>query len=180
MMRVPVISTILVAAAVAFMVWLGLWQLPPVNLDAMPLSEAANHPFRRAHVTCRIEDARPDQRAGRNLDGQGGYRFLIPCRPVPDGEEPPLLIDIGWTRDPRVMQTASLDGRLSGTLSAGGEGFAIFLTSDTPVPPLQASQPPSPDQIPDNHLMYAWQWFLFAATAIIIYIVALRGRRRRR
>ncbi|HNJ47416.1 MAG TPA: SURF1 family protein, partial [Novosphingobium sp.] len=30
--------------------------------------------------------------------------------------------------------------------------------------------------IPNNHLSYAVQWFLFAATALVIYGLALRKR----
>ncbi len=32
--------------------------------------------------------------------------------------------------------------------------------------------------MPNNHLSYAVQWFSFAATALIIYALALRRRRR--
>ena len=39
-----------------------------------------------------------------------------------------------------------------------------------------ASAPPSPDTIPNNHLSYAIQWFLFAGIALIIYTLALRQR----
>jgi cytochrome oxidase assembly protein ShyY1 len=37
---------------------------------------------------------------------------------------------------------------------------------------------PSPDSIPNNHLSYAIQWFLFAAAAALIYVLALRLRQR--
>jgi len=35
---------------------------------------------------------------------------------------------------------------------------------------------PSPQQIPNNHLLYAIQWFIFATAAAIIYVLALRKR----
>ena len=44
---------------------------------------------------------------------------------------------------------------------------------------LEASAPPSPDTIPNNHLSYAIQWFLFAGIAVVIYVLALRGRWRK-
>lgn len=42
-----------------------------------------------------------------------------------------------------------------------------------------ASAPPSPDTIPNNHLSYAVQWFLFAGIAAVIYALALRQRWRK-
>ncbi|MBM3928735.1 MAG: SURF1 family protein, partial [Sphingomonadales bacterium] len=38
---------------------------------------------------------------------------------------------------------------------------------------------PAPDlsAVPNNHLAYAVQWFLFAVVAAIIYAMALRRRR---
>jgi cytochrome oxidase assembly protein ShyY1 len=33
--------------------------------------------------------------------------------------------------------------------------------------------------MPNNHLAYAVQWFLFAAIALIIYIIAVRRRLQR-
>jgi surfeit locus 1 family protein len=42
-----------------------------------------------------------------------------------------------------------------------------------------ASAPPSPDNIPNNHLSYAVQWFLFAGIAGVIYALALRQRWRK-
>ena len=40
----------------------------------------------------------------------------------------------------------------------------------------QTSKPPSPDSIPNNHLSYAVQWFLFAGIAALIYALALRKK----
>ena len=53
------------------------------------------------------------------------------------------------------------------------------LVAATPGPGLSASAPPSPVTIPNNHLSYAIQWFLFAGIALVIYVLALRGRRRK-
>ena len=36
---------------------------------------------------------------------------------------------------------------------------------------------PDPSDLPNNHLAYAGQWFFFAITAFIIYVLALRRRR---
>jgi cytochrome oxidase assembly protein ShyY1 len=54
----------------------------------------------------------------------------------------------------------------------------VTLTAATAVPPLAPGQPPSLGTIPNNHRFYAIQWFFFAAAALVIYVLALRGRRR--
>ena len=35
---------------------------------------------------------------------------------------------------------------------------------------------PDPRDLPNNHLSYAVQWFLFATTALVIYVLALRKK----
>ena len=50
------------------------------------------------------------------------------------------------------------------------------LVADPPLAGLQANARPDPSDIPNNHLSYAVQWFLFAATALVIYAIALRKR----
>ncbi|MFN3946264.1 MAG: SURF1 family protein [Allosphingosinicella sp.] len=195
MRAVPILPTLVVAAAVAVMVALGFWQmdraawkaellqdlreartLPPIDLDAAPLNAARGHPFRRAEVTCVYGPAMPQPQAGRNRQGATGYRYLVPCHPAPHGA-PPLLVDIGFARSPDALREVRIAGRFEGTLSSGtGEG-PMFLTADRPQPPLEPSAPPSPDEIPDNHMMYAGQWFFFALVAVVIYILALLRRR---
>ena len=43
-------------------------------------------------------------------------------------------------------------------------------------PGLEPSALPSLESIPNNHRFYAVQWFLFAAIALVIYVLALRKR----
>lgn len=38
---------------------------------------------------------------------------------------------------------------------------------------------PDPANLPNNHLAYAGQWFFFALTALVIYVLALRARLRK-
>lgn len=52
----------------------------------------------------------------------------------------------------------------------------VRLVSSEPVAGLQKIQAPSTDDVPNNHMAYAVQWFLFAGIALTIYILALRGR----
>ena len=35
---------------------------------------------------------------------------------------------------------------------------------------------PDPTLLPNNHLAYAGQWFFFALTALVIYVMVLRKR----
>ncbi len=194
MIRLPLIPTVIVALAVAAMLGLGVWQLgraegkaqmlaelqrgrglPPVDLDAPegPLS------YRRATIACRVEAARPDPRAGQNEGGTSGYSYRVPCRPGAGGLAGRLLIDIGWARRPNVLKRVTLDGPVAGRLGMVAGEAPVVLTAAEPVPPLEASAPPSPERIPDNHIFYAFQWFFFAAAAAIIYFLALRQRGRR-
>ena len=53
-----------------------------------------------------------------------------------------------------------------------------MLVAATPANGLEASAPPSLKDVPNNHLAYAVQWFLFAGIAAIIYGLALRRRMR--
>jgi cytochrome oxidase assembly protein ShyY1 len=43
---------------------------------------------------------------------------------------------------------------------------------------LKPVAPPSVEDVPNNHLAYAVQWFFFAAVAAFIYVLALRRRTR--
>ena len=52
----------------------------------------------------------------------------------------------------------------------------VLLVSAEAAPGLQPSEPPSLDAIPNNHLAYAVQWFLFAGVALVIYAIALHRR----
>jgi len=63
-------------------------------------------------------------------------------------------------------------GRI-GTIESNGP---IILTAENPLPPLEASAPPSIESIPNNHRLYAAQWFFFALAAAVIYALALRQR----
>ena len=54
----------------------------------------------------------------------------------------------------------------------------IRLIADDSYPGLQKAQPPSLEDVPNNHLAYAMQWFFFALVAAVIYFLALRRRSR--
>ena len=50
------------------------------------------------------------------------------------------------------------------------------LVSDPPLAGLAANGVPDPASLPNNHLSYAVQWFLFAGVALVIYGLAVRKR----
>jgi surfeit locus 1 family protein len=70
----------------------------------------------------------------------------------------------------------ALTGTVAGTLGQAGAEGPVTLTSATALPPLEPGAAPTMDDIANNHLFYAFQWFFFAAAAVIIYVLALRGR----
>jgi surfeit locus 1 family protein len=62
-----------------------------------------------------------------------------------------------------------------GTVEAEGP---VILTADAAIGPLEPSAAPKVEDIPTTTWPYAFQWLFFAATAAIIYALALRRRRR--
>ncbi|HYJ51637.1 MAG TPA: SURF1 family protein, partial [Allosphingosinicella sp.] len=189
--------TIIVLAAAATMVALGIWQLqragwkerllaqyaeaatmPPVDLD--PLLERGaplpNLGFRRALITCRAIDQVPDIHVGRNAADEVGQVYLVPCRPGASGAAGRVLVNAGWSPRPDALPRLTIDGIVAGRLGAMDEDRPVTLTAARAVPPLVPTQPASMANIPNNHLAYAFQWFAFAVTALIIYFVALRRR----
>jgi surfeit locus 1 family protein len=197
MRRPPLLATLVVLAAVATMIWLGLWQIrrahwkeallaeyavaeamPAVDLDPLLDGRPALPPlsFRRALVTCRARDAAPDVRAGRNAADLPGQVYYIPCRPGAAGLAGRIRINAGWADRPDAAARLTMDGLVAGRLGLVEADGPVTLTSATPAPPLAPSQGPSIANIPNNHRFYAVQWFAFAAIALIIYLIALRRR----
>jgi surfeit locus 1 family protein len=189
MKRLPLIPTIVVALAVAAMVGLGIWQLqrarwkegllarfavartlPSTAFPAVPPSDDALL-FRRASGFC-LNVTEWRAMAGRNLAGESGWRHIAACRTGAEG--PGMQVDMGWSD--RSTNPAWTGGRVSGVI-APDTRHRILLVSTAPAPGLQASAPPNPADVPNNHRSYAVQWFAFAAAAAIIYVLALRHRR---
>lgn len=198
MKRIPLVPTLVVAVAICAMVALGLWQLlerkpqkeaflaqlaanptrPPIAFPRFP-DEALL--FRRASAFC-LEPV-SISRAGA---GAAGYRVIALCRTGAEG--PGLRVQIGTTRDPvgtvawgggavRGWIVHAPDARpLIATVAQPNAARELMLVTDRPAPGLAANAPPSIESIPNNHLAYAVQWFLFAGVAGVIYVVALRRR----
>lgn len=199
MRRLPLLPTLLVAAAVATMIGLGIWQLrraewkdrliaeyannatlPPVDLDPLIVRGSEDEvplAFRRVLITCWAGNSRPRVRGGRSLRGEPGWVYIVACRPTEEGDfAGDLDVNVGWSARPDAVEQVSLRGVIAGRLGGIERGALITLTAATPLASLEASAPPSIENIPNNHLSYAFQWFFFAATAVVIYLLALRRR----
>ena len=190
-MRLPLLPTLIVGTAVAVMLGLGVWQLsrarekeallvrydqaaslPPVSWPSMPPAEDRLPLFRHSAAMC-LEPVGTKVVAGRNRAGESGYSHLVDCRTSTEG--PGLRVDIGWSRDPKAGASWK-GGSVSGIIAPDREQ-RMRLVATAGLAGLEPSAPPSPADIPNNHRSYAVQWFLFAAAALIIYGLALRGRR---
>lgn len=200
--RIPILPTLLVVAAVAVMVGLGLWQLDrKVQKEDLltryngrqnttaDVVTAPDEPYakdllyyRTTLVCSRVVGWRSI--AGRNLKGRVGYTHIARCAIDPgtyidsvtkapvEVAKVPIDVAIGWSREPNPP---TWNGDLVfGVIAPNGKGFKIV--ADPPLAGLEANARPDPREIPNNHFAYAIQWFLFALTALIIYALALRKR----
>jgi hypothetical protein len=109
------------------------------------------------------------------LKGEPGYLVIADCRTGVEG--PGMAVELGWSKNPNAGKTWR-GGLVSGTIAPDSRSL-MRLVAASPGPGLSASAPPSPDTIPNNHLSYAVQWFLFAGIAALIYVLALRQRWRK-
>lgn len=153
------------------MIGLGIWQLERARWkEELIVRMSASGAIRAATFDCTI-DASPEVRAGRNRRGETGYRYLVPCRAAGG----PLL-DIGWSKRPDAIRRVAERRSFAGNIAPGEQAARKILVLDQPMPPLEPSALPAPAEIPNNHLLYAVQWFFFALAAATIYVLALRRR----
>jgi surfeit locus 1 family protein len=188
MRRLPLVPTVIVVMAVATMIALGVWQLgrsrekaallasyasaerqsAEVNWPLEPAARAAAL-FRRASLDCKV-DGKDAPIAGYNRQGTLGWAHTVTCL-IPGGARAEVVL--GWSRD--LAPRAWTGGQVSGVI-APGAGDGVRLIADPPLAGLAASARPDPASVPNNHLSYAVQWFLFATMALVIYGLALRKR----
>ena len=188
-LRVPVLATLLVALAVATMIGLGIWQisraywkdqliaqysaaekLSPIAFPTTAMTRELPL-FRWATAYC-LKPVAHRAVAGENRQGEAGYAHIVQCATGAEG--PGMAVEIGWSKDPNAkFQWAG--GPVSGMIAPDRQQRLRLVAASAP-PGLQPSALPSLDSIPNNHRFYAVQWFLCAAIALIIYILALRKR----
>lgn len=184
MKRVPVLPTVIVLLAVAYMIHLGFWQLDRLaEKEAMlaryeaaqALGDEVRWPeassatqralYHRSRLDCRAALA-PTTFSGRNAKGEAGLAHVVTCI---DAEGARRQLVLGWSRNPAAALWAG--GVVTGWIAPGPR-----LVADPPQAGLEANARPDPKDIPNNHLAYAVQWFLFAGVALVIYALALRKR----
>jgi len=182
--RLPLVPTLVVLIAVGAMIGLGFWQLdrlhrkeallaryaaaPAMSADVpFPLNEKAAEPvlYRHSRFDCR-RVTEVTTKAGQNRQGESGVGHYATCV-LPEGA--PAVVVLGWSRAPAPV--AWRGGEVMGTIAPGPR-----LVADPPLAGLQPNARPDPSDLPNNHLSYAVQWFLFAAVALVIYALAVRKR----
>lgn len=184
--RVPLVPTLIVAAAVATMIGFGVWQLRRAEWkadliaryeQAQAMSSSVAWPrsgtdlerslFRWSQFECeRVLGIRSG--AGTSARGEKGWRHTARCAIDGGGE---AEVALGWSFTPQPPEWPG--GEVSGIIGPGG----VLYTAQV-APGLRPLAPPDPGDLPNNHLMYAGQWFFFALTALVIYVLALRRRNR--
>jgi len=189
--RWPIIPTLVVLASAAIMVMLGFWQLQRLAEKEALLADYAqaetmssdmaypsNDPqaieaalYRHARIDCRSTSGGWQSIAGRNRAGQTGYVHIIACAL---GGDRTAYVQAGWTPGPTPPEWTG--GEVGGVIVRYSGGGGARLIADPPLGGLQASAIPDPGDLPNNHLAYAVQWFLFALIALVIYVLALRRR----
>ena len=200
MRRPPLMASLIVLLAVAIMIGLGIWQIQrrdwknemlarfvaaerittPLVITGTDLPDGAAY----RHVVWDCPETRADQVVGgSNAAGRYGWAHVFVCmhgdRAVP--------VVIGWS--PGVVPVQWAGGAIAGVAVPGPKsgvtlppaanraGLAKWhIIADPPLAGLVANARPDPRDIPNNHWSYAIQWFAFAATALIVYAIALRRR----
>ncbi len=170
------------------MIALGVWQLQRRDgkealiarySQAQAMSSAVEWPrdfaareaalFRYSRVNCGRVLSRGAV-AGHSAAGETGWAQTATCAIAGGGEAEVVL---GWARDPRQVEWAG--GEVLGFVAPGVDDGARLIASP-PLAGLAASARPDPRDMPNNHLAYAVQWFVFALTAAVIYVLAVRKR----
>ena len=186
MKRVPILPTLIVLIAVAYMVHLGFWQLDRLKQKEAMLAryaaaqnsgaevpffatpkQAEDSLYHRSRLDCSSLGSFTTQ-SGRNDKGEAGLAHYAQCRTTHGWA---ATVVLGWSRDPAAPNWAG--GVVTGWIAPGPR-----LVADPPVAGLAPNARPDPNDIPNNHLAYAVQWFLFAGVALLIYAFAVRERMR--
>ena len=181
---IPILPTAIVAAAVATMIALGFWQLDRMRQKeallesyarAETLSSAVPWPeseaaaerslFRHTRLDCE-QVLSVTARAGTALDGRKGWQHVARCA-IGNGRV--ADVSIGWSERPEAIEWSG--GEVEGVVAPGPR-----LVAGVPQAGLAPLAAPDPADLPNNHLAYAGQWFFFALTALVIYVLALRRR----
>lgn len=203
--RIPVVATIVVLICVAAMIALGVWQLQRrgeklaaiatirANLSRPATSFPPLGPvpaeamFRASSVLC-LRVTGWDVEAGSAADGSSGFRYIARCATGAEGQGALVALGIGARPD---LKPAWTGGKVTGRIVEEPDHRSLLsrmagptlvlrpmLVADVAPAGLKTPAPPRIENVPNNHLGYAVQWFIFAATALVIYGIALWRRAR--
>ncbi len=184
----PLAPTLFVAIAVPVMLALGYWQWfvrapwkeallaqlaanASAPVVALPAQLTERDAFRLVRADCTRLKAQGIGGAAEGTGGAVGFRHLALCQP-PAGE--PVLVSLGVARDPKLTVATPASGAFTGRLVPRSGSPAYLLVSEHPVPPLAAETPPGIDTISNSHRSYGIQWWAFAVTLSIIYVIYVR------
>jgi surfeit locus 1 family protein len=192
--RLPVVATLFVAAAIAVLIGLGVWQLkrakwkedllaryekaeklPPITWPTMPMRSDQLPLFRHATGVC-LSPVGKRAIGGENVQGDPGYVQIVDCSTGTEG--PDMSVEVGWAQDPNARFTWP-GGPVTGVI-VPDRRTGIRLVAGSSPPGLQPSKVPdartASPVTPAGHRLYAATWFSLAAIAIVIYGFALRRR----
>jgi surfeit locus 1 family protein len=203
-LRFPLIPTVIVLAAVATMIALGVWQLQRKGeKEAQIALYAANREkpevayppmgpvpddvmFRRSSANC-LEVVSWQSSSGKDIKGRSGIRYIAQCKS--SGAEGPGLILLAGVADRPDLKPEWTGGIVKGLIVTEPDKRSLLqkavgkeqvlrpmLIASEPVAGLRQASQPKPEEITNNHLAYAIQWFLFAVAALVIYVLALRRK----
>jgi surfeit locus 1 family protein len=193
---VPILPTVVVAAAAALMIALGVWQLqrakwkegllarfaaaeqlPPIAFPTVPLRNDQLPLFRHATGVC-LRVAAHRAIGGENRAGEPGYAQILDC--VTGAEGPGMSVEVGWSQNPNAKINWS-GGPVSGIIVPDRRSRMRLVAGSAPSG-LEPSKVPDVASIspvtPAGHRGYAATWFSLALVALVIYGFALRRRQK--
>ena len=194
--RLPIGPTLVVLAAAALMIGLGVWQLqrakwkegllanyaraerlPPISFPTAPVDDSNLPLFRHATGNC-LSVAGRRAIAGENRAGDPGYVQIVDCATGAEG--PGMSVEIGWSKNPNAA--VNWRGGLVSGIIVPDRRARMRLVADSAPAGLEPSRTPDVGSAsavtPAGHRGYAATWFSLAAIALIIYAIALRRRLR--
>jgi cytochrome oxidase assembly protein ShyY1 len=194
--RLPLAPTLVVTAAIAVLISLGVWQLkravwkegllaryaaaekqPPISWPTAPLDADQLPLFRYATGVC-LRPVGARAIAGENRAGEPGYVHIVDCATGAEG--PGMSVQVGWSKNPN-QRIEWAGGPVSGIIVPDRVSRMRLVAASAP-PGLEPSAEPSPETAsaitPAGHRMYAATWFALALAALIIYMIVLMKRGR--
>ncbi|MEL6486610.1 MAG: SURF1 family cytochrome oxidase biogenesis protein [Pseudomonadota bacterium] len=201
--RLPILPTLIVVAAAATMVALGVWQIGRAQekdslkaaMIERPQLPAIDYPFdepealeflyRRMRAQCdEVRDV--TVAGGKDANGRTGWTQIATCWNAANESE--FAVQIGLSGDPSTTaqwrggavvglakEAPDPRGMVERLFSASPQRPAMIV-SDEPKAGLLANAQPDPEDYKNSSWAYAGQWFFFAITALVIYGFAVRSR----